>query len=480
VDEADSLGRPRKANPSRRRWLLLGLSALTVIGLLCLMVLVPAGVRALPGRYAARLPEFMQELRHRPHPDLLPTPAVVVTPFPASTPTSPSLRGVTFITGTPLGEGLVQNSPTPQPKTTHTRTPQALLATASATPTPTASPTPTSSATPTSTPLPPTPTATQLAVRASLRPVTHTYQTWNNCGPATVTMALYYFGQSGTQAQAAAFLKPDPEDKNVSPHEMETYVRSLGLGANVRVGGDLERLKRLIAAGFPVIVETWFIPEPGDQMGHYRVLVGYDDEARQFIAQDSYNGPNVQLDYAAFDELWRVFNRVYIVIYDPSQTEEVAVLLGEDMDDRVMYERALERAEMEASDPSTECIAYENCADAAAFAWFNAGSNLTSLGRHREAAAAYDQARMLGLPWRMLWYQFGPYEAYYAAERFDDVITLATTTLNIVANLEESHFWRGMAYLAKGEADRARGDFHAALKYNPNFAAAQQVLESLE
>jgi tetratricopeptide (TPR) repeat protein len=252
------------------------------------------------------------------------------------------------------------------------------------------------------------------------------------------------------------------------------------LEAKVRVGGDLERLKRLIAAGFPVIVETWFIPEPGDQMGHYRVLVGYDDQARQFTAQDSYNGPNVQLDYAEFDELWRVFNRVYIVIYDLSRTEEVAVLLGEDLDDRVMYERALERAEMEASDPSTECIAYENCADSSAFAWFNVGSNLTSLGRHQEAAAAYDQARVLGLPWRMLWYQFGPYEAYYAVERLDDVITLATTTLNIVANLEESHFWRGMAYLAKGETERARADFQAALKYNPNFSAAQQVLESLE
>jgi tetratricopeptide (TPR) repeat protein len=293
-------------------------------------------------------------------------------------------------------------------------------------------------------------------------------------------MALRYFSQSGTQAEAAVFLKPDPEDKNVSPYEMAAYVRSLGLEAMVRVGGDMTRLKRLLARGFPVVVETWFIPEPGDQMGHYRLLTGYDDDARQFIAQDSYNGPNIGLDYESFDELWRVFNRVYLIIYRPSEAEKLVAILNTDVDDQSMYLRALEAARMEVANPSSQCVAYEDCADGTAFAWFNVGSSLNSLGRPEEAAVAYDQARLLGLPWRMLWYQFGPYESYYAVGRYDDVITLATVTLNIVSNLEESHYWRGMAYLAQGNADRARSDFEAALKYNPNFAPASAALGSLE
>jgi tetratricopeptide (TPR) repeat protein len=295
-----------------------------------------------------------------------------------------------------------------------------------------------------------------------------------------MSMALYYYDQSGTQADAAAFLKPDPEDKNVSLHEMAAYARSLGLQAMVRVGGDLMRLKQLVAAGYPVVVETWFIPEPGDQMGHYRVLVGYDDNVRKFTAQDSYNGPNVGLDYDAFDELWRVFNRVYLVIYRPSQLNELIAILGNDADDRTMYTRALETAQREALKSSTECVAYESCVDGTAFAWFNVGSSLTSLGRHEEAVAAYDQARMVGLPWRMLWYQFGPYESYYAAGRLDDVITLANATLRTTHNLEESYYWRGMAHLAQGNVDRARADFQAAVKYNPNFAAPREALESLE
>jgi tetratricopeptide (TPR) repeat protein len=313
-----------------------------------------------------------------------------------------------------------------------------------------------------------------------LPPITHTYQTWNNCGPATLSMALQYLGWRGTQADTASVLKPDPEDKNVSPYEMEAYVHSLGLDAELRIGGDLTRLKRLIAAGFPVIVETWFIPEPGDQMGHYRLLTGYDDRAGHFVAQDSYNGPNLSLDYAAFDELWRVFNRVYLVLFDPSQAGQLEAILGEDADDRLMFSGALDVAVSETVKPNDECVAYENCADMTAFAWFNVGSNLTSLGRHEEAAAAYDQARVLGLPWRMLWYQFGPYESYYSIGRFDDVITLATATQAPVGNLEESYYWRGLAYLAKDDVQRARSDFQAAVKYNPGFDAAVQALAALD
>ncbi len=487
-----SLTSQKRFLKSYRKWVLAGIVLLSISGVLCALVVIPAAVRALPGRYAARLPGFLQELRHRPHPDLLPTPVVALTPLPLTSPTplSQHLSGVTFGTTTPnppreTNEPEGGNPPATQTTAAPTRTSLAQLTgppseTPTSTPTVTVMPTPTAIPTATETPPPPTPSATPPPVSASLPPITHTYQTWNNCGPATLSMALIYYGQSGTQAEVASFLKPDPEDRNVSPYEMAAYVRSLGLEAVVRVGGDMSRLKQLIAAGYPVVVETWFIPEPGDQMGHYRLLVGYDDNAHQFTAQDSYNGPNVPLNYTAFDELWRVFNRVYLVIYTPSQVGPLSAILGDDWDDASMYTRALETAQTEAANPSSECVAYEDCADGTAFAWFNIGSSLTSLGRHEDAASAYDQARVLGLPWRMLWYQFGPYESYYAVNRFEDVITLATVTLGIVDNLEESYYWRGMAYLAQGETDRARADFQAALKYNPSFSAAQNALESLE
>jgi hypothetical protein len=139
-----------------------------------------------------------------------------------------------------------------------------------------------------------------LPASASVGVVPHEYQTWNNCGPATVSMALGFWGVEGDQADAAAVLKPDPDDKNVSPYELATYVTKRGLQASIRVSGTREQLRALLAKGIPVIVETWFIPEPGDEMGHYRVLTGYDDESGAFFASDSYNGPDVMLPYDEF------------------------------------------------------------------------------------------------------------------------------------------------------------------------------------
>ncbi|MCZ7673144.1 MAG: hypothetical protein M5U34_41530 [Chloroflexi bacterium] len=39
-----------------------------------------------------------------------------------------------------------------------------------------------------------------------------------------MSMTLTYFGVQASQRDTAAFLKPNPEDRNVSPPEMVAYV----------------------------------------------------------------------------------------------------------------------------------------------------------------------------------------------------------------------------------------------------------------
>ncbi|MGH2544619.1 MAG: tetratricopeptide repeat protein, partial [Ardenticatenaceae bacterium] len=74
---------------------------------------------------------------------------------------------------------------------------------------------------------------------------------------------------------------------------------------------------------------------------------------------------------------------------------------------------------------------------------------------------------------------FGPYEAYYNAGNYQEVINLTSTTLSGADNLEESHFWRGRAYAALGQTDAARQDFQKAIRLNSNFSAAQEALAAL-
>ncbi len=77
-------------------------------------------------------------------------------------------------------------------------------------------------------------------------------QTWNNCGPANITMALSYYGWTQGQEVAQAYLRPDKEDKNVSPNEIVSFVNEeTGVRALTRIGGTMDLLKGLPGEQFP-------------------------------------------------------------------------------------------------------------------------------------------------------------------------------------------------------------------------------------
>ena len=299
---------------------------------------------------------------------------------------------------------------------------------------------------------------------------THIWQKLNNCGPATLAMNLNYWGWKGTQANTAAALKPDPNDRNVSPDELAAYARSVGLGAEVRVGGNLQLVKQLVVAGFPVILEKGIILEDAGWSGHYVLVTGYSDATGNFTTQDSLQGPNFQFPYYLASESWRAFNYTYIVTFPPDRQAELQALLGADVDAQANYAQAANFARQEVASLGGQDLA---------FAWFNLGTNLNALGDSANAASAFDQARVAQLPWRIVWYQFGPFEAYYNAGRYSDVIALADSTLAQANNLEEVYYWRGRAYLATGRQDQAIADWQTALRYNRNYQAPTQALAQL-
>jgi tetratricopeptide (TPR) repeat protein len=296
----------------------------------------------------------------------------------------------------------------------------------------------------------------------------HEWQTWNNCGPATISMNLSYYGQGDTQVEAARFLKPNQDDKNVSPDELIAYARSLGLEGLVGYGGDIGLLKHLLSNNFPVIAESWAEPDDRGGMGHYRLLTGYSDAENQFWTYDSLHGASVTVPIDEFDRFWRVFNRTYLVVFPSEEAALVYAILGSSADRTAMYEAALRTAQQEAKTTPDD-----------PFAWFNVGTNYARLGEPALAASAFDEARRLGLPYRMLWYQFDIFETYLAMGRYQEVIELATATLKATGGLEELYYYRGLAYQAINQPDAAAEDYRAALAYNPNFELAAQALGEL-
>ena len=342
---------------------------------------------------------------------------------------------------------------------------------------------------------------TEMVSEAALPPLPEFYrlgeftyhqQGWNNCGPATLAMQLSYFDIEVTQEDTAAYLKPSYEDRNVTPQQMVDYVNNFtDLKALNRVNGNIDTLKRLIAADFPVIIEvgaraptevSWIDSEPGvayrDWWGHYLLAVGYDDSLSELWVYNSLiwdiptetNTPDGMVySYEDLLTFWPQFNGSYIVLYEPEREADIVQILGEDFELVTMWENTLERNQR----------ALQNQPDNA-FLWFNLGTAYNSLGRHEEAAKAFDKARVIGLPWRMLWYQFGPYEAYYNTGQYQQIILLANATLAARPFFEESFFWRGMAEEALGDVSGATKDFNAAIEFNPNFQPAVDALASLQ
>lgn len=292
------------------------------------------------------------------------------------------------------------------------------------------------------------------------------YQKWNNCGPATVTMFLRALGYEVLQDTIAAELKPNPDDKNVNPDEIEEVVSARdGITGLYRINGDMTLLKQFISRGYPVVAEIWFEREPDDGMGHYVLVKAYDDASQKVTIMDSYRGPNIALSYDEFTRDWKVYNETYIVAYTPEQEEEVRQLVGEEMNDTVMYANAQAKAEEQIR---------ENEEDA--YAWYNLGTALSRQGEHEKAATAFDKSRHIGLPWRMLWYQFAIFESYLAVGRYEEVITLADTNLNQSRDLEESHYYRGLALEGLDRMDEAQAAFQRAVEFNPNYDEAQEKI----
>ena len=367
-----------------------------------------------------------------------------------------------------------------------TLTALAPTATSTQTPTPTATlPGPTDTPMPTATPtLIPTPLPTAVSLEGVQYEDQH--NRYNYCGPANLSMALTFWGWEGDRDDVGDAVKTNTDDKNVMPYELQDFVLTQGYGMLIRLGGEISLLQRLVAAGFPVLAEkgyyTYDMTGRYGWLGHYQFVTGYDQSKGVLVVQDTYieDGENHEFTYADFTGGWRAFDYLFAVVYPLDQEAQVLALLGDWADADWAARHALELARAEVQ-TLTGIDQY--------FAAFNIGTSHVTLREYVDAAYAYDYAFQLYAamgddalrPYRMLWYQTGPYFAYYYSGRFQDVIDLANVTFDTIGDdvLEESWHWRGMGRLALGDKDGAIADFREAVRLHPGFAASAYQLELL-
>lgn len=298
------------------------------------------------------------------------------------------------------------------------------------------------------------------------------YQTFNNCGPATLSMVLSFYDIQKSQKELAEEMRPyqhpkgDNDDKTIFPNEFVSWVEKFGLKAVYYPNGSIQLIKLFIANGIPVVVKTWL--RPNEDIGHFRIIRGFDEKAQVFIEDDSYFGPDRRISYFQFMEMWQPFNYGYILVYKPEKEEVVKAILGEEQDLEVAWWQAVNRAQKEIElDPDN------------IYPIFNLSTSYYHVGEYEKSVAEFEKVESR-LPRRMLWYQIEPILAYRELKNYDRVFQISDW---IFAHgnraFSELYQIRGEIYLEKGDKESARREFELALEYNKNFQPAKEALKNL-
>jgi len=314
----------------------------------------------------------------------------------------------------------------------------------------------------------PTPISTPTAYEIPMR--THAFQRFNNCGPASLSMALSYFDVYVSQEELGRELRPyqvpngDNDDKSVTLDELRKKAADLGFATYHKPNGSIELLKAFISQGIPVVTRT--LTKPEEDIGHYRVVRGYNQTA--LIQDDSLQGKGLYYSYNDFLTLWKQFNFEYLVILPKEKEYLASQILGENIDEKTSWKNAAQR---------TEQVLAQNPNDT--YARFNLSVALYYSGSFERAVQEFEKVEA-SLPFRTLWYQIEPILAYYETGNYDRVFDITEEILtNQNRAFSELYIIRGDSYKAKGDFQSAKEEYEKAVYYNSSLEAAKTRLTTL-
>jgi tetratricopeptide (TPR) repeat protein len=321
----------------------------------------------------------------------------------------------------------------------------------------------------------PTPTRALLQTPPSQKILTtnyHIFQSFNNCGPAALSMALRFYGINKTQTELGQNLRPWQnqeginDDKSVTLEEVAEESKKYGFIPYRRPNGDMEKIKLFITYDMPVITRTWL--EPNEDIGHYRIVKGYTEETGQLIQDDSLQNKNLWYSYDDFNTIWNKFNYEYLVLVPEDKKEIAEAILGEDIDEKTAWNKAVQKSEKALSQNPNDITARFNLS----VAYYNTEE-------YQKSVEEYERVESF-LPFRTLWYQIEPVLSYYELGNYDRVFAITGQLLNN-QNLayEQAYLVRGKSYQKMGQIDLARAEFEKAVLYNQNWEEAKQSLSSI-
>ncbi len=298
----------------------------------------------------------------------------------------------------------------------------------------------------------------------------YAFQSFNNCGPASLSMALSYYGINETQEKLGQDLRPyqiphgDNDDKSVTLEELAEKSKDYGFIPYYRPNGNPELVKHFINNDMTVITRTWL--KANEDIGHYRVIKGFSQTS--IIQDDSIQGKNLNYSFDEFDQIWKQYNFEYLVLVPKEKQQIAETILGEDKDYQRSWQKAAENARAQiAQDPNDP------------YAKFNLSVALYKIGDYQGSVNEYEKAQSR-LPLRALWYQAEPIKAYYELGDYKQVFQITDRIFNNQNRAySELYLIRGKIYQKQGNIPAAKAEFEKAVLYNSNLKEARGALNSL-
>lgn len=300
----------------------------------------------------------------------------------------------------------------------------------------------------------------------------HVFQSFNNCGPAALSMALSYYGINETQQKLGQDLRPyqipngDNDDKSVTLEELAEKSKEYGFIPYHRPNGNIEIIKLFITYDIPVIART--LTKPNEDIGHYRIVKGYDSAEQNIIQDDSLQGKNLNYSYEEFNLLWKRFNYEYLVLVPNDKVEIAEAILKEDTDEKTAWKKTVQNAQKELIYKSKDI-----------YTIFNLSVAYYNIGEYQKSVEEFEKIENL-LSFRTLWYQIEPILAYYELGNYERVFEITDKILNTYNRaFSKLYILRGNIYKNQGNLEAARSEFEKAVFYNVNLRSAQESLNSV-
>ncbi|ACO45838.1 putative Peptidase C39, bacteriocin processing [Deinococcus deserti VCD115] len=151
-------------------------------------------------------------------------------------------------------------------------------------------------------------------------------QTYNACGPASITQVLAYFGLKMNMADVSRRTRPS-ETSYMTAEAIVRFAPQVGMEARLFTNGSLSIVKSAIKSGLPIIALQSHITDAGKVIPHWRVVVGYNDPTGQVYLMDPLLG-YVSMGYADFARVWADQRGQFAVLYPPQLAATVRKVVG--------------------------------------------------------------------------------------------------------------------------------------------------------